>query len=171
MQYHNLNKKDISKELNEFSQYNLQLWENDKEKFITNIFIVTLTDENVLSKIWENLIAKIAFHYQSNLEKEIELWNIYVIFFIENQIEQKELKYKIENDHYCARKIVIDSVGNIKKDEDRIKSEINKKLFDLEIPTFTNPNNIQELEQEINELDSRLTQLDQIKKLIKEYRD
>jgi hypothetical protein len=43
--------------------------------------------------------------------------------------------------------------------------------FDLEIPTFTNPNNIQELEQEINELDSRLTQLDQIKKLIKEYRD
>ena len=54
---------------------------------------------------------------------------------------------------------------------EKIKSEISKKLFDLEIPTFTNPNNIQELEQEINELDSRLTQLDQIKKLIKEYRD
>jgi hypothetical protein len=171
MQYHNLNKKDISKDLNEFSQYNLQLWENNKEKFITNIFIVTLTDENVLSEIWENLIAKIAFHYQSNLEKEIELWNIYVIFFIENQIEQKELKYKIENDHYCARKIVIDNIGNIKKDEERIKSEISKKLFDLEIPTFTNPNNIQELEQKINKLDSRLTKLDQIKKLIKEYRD
>ena len=34
MQYHNLNKKDIPKELNEFNQYNLQLWENDKEKFI-----------------------------------------------------------------------------------------------------------------------------------------
>ncbi len=170
MQYYNLNKKDISKELNEFSQYNLQLWENDKEKFITNIFIVTLTDENVLSEIWENLIAKIAFHYQSNLEKEIELWNIYVIFFIENQIEQKELKYKIENDHYCARKIVIDNIGNIKDDE-KIKSEISKKLFDLEIPTFTNPNNIQDLEQEINKLDPRLTKLDQINKLIKEYRD
>ena len=94
-----------------------------------------------------------------------------MIFFIENQLEQKELKYKIENDYYCARKIVIDNIGNIKNDDEKIKSEISKKLFDLEIPTFTNPNNIQELEQEINELDSRLTQLDQIKKLIKEYRD
>lgn len=171
MQYHNLNKKNIPKELNEFSQYNLQLWENDKENFITNIFIVTLIDENILSEIWENLIAKIAFHFQSNIDKEIELWNIYVIFFIENQLEQKELKYKIENDYFCARKIVLDNIGNIKDDDEKIKSEISKKLFDLEIPTFTNPNNIQELEQEINKLDSRLTQLDQIKKLIKEYED
>ena len=91
MQYHNLNKKDIPKELNEFNQYNLQLWENDKEKFITNIFIVTLTNGNILSEIWENLIAKIAFHFQSNINKEIELWNIYVIFFIENQLQQKQL--------------------------------------------------------------------------------
>jgi hypothetical protein len=61
MQYHNLNKKDIPKELNEFNQYNLQLWENDKEKFITNIFKVTLTNGNILSEIWENLIEKLLF--------------------------------------------------------------------------------------------------------------
>lgn len=171
MQYHNLNKKDIPKELNEFNQYNLQLWENDKEKFITNIFIVTLTDENILSEIWENLIAKIAFHFQSNINKEIELWNIYVIFFIENQLEQKELKYKIENDHYCARKIVIDNIGDIKNDEEKIKLHISKKLFDLEIPKLTVAKSIDALESEINVIDPRLTNLDQINNLIKQYKD
>lgn len=171
MQYHNLNKKDIPKELNEFSQYNLQLWENDKEKFITNIFILTLTDENILSEIWENLIAKIAFHFQSNLEKEIELWNIYVIFFIENKIEQNELKYKIENDHYCARKIILDDIGNIKNDEKRIKELISKKLFDLEVPKISEVDNIDDLEKKLKSIDLRLIDLSEINKLINNYKD
>ncbi len=159
----------INGELQNYVRNGLKLYMCKDDKFNVYVFTIVL-DEERLNSNWENIQNKVALDFQSNLEKEIELWNIYVIFFIENQIEQKELKYKIENDHYCARKIVIDNIGNIKDDE-KIKSEISKKLFDLEIPTFTNPNNIQELEQEINKLDPRLTQLDQIKKLIKEYRD
>lgn len=171
MQYHNLNTTTLCDELLEFSKYNLQLWENNEEEFITNIFTVILSNDIMLNEIWENLTAKIAFHFQSNLEKEIELWNIYIIFFIEKEIEQKDLKYKIENDHYCARKIIIDSIGDIKNNENRIKIEINKKLFNLKIPQFSNPDTIEELENEINQIDPRLTDIQSIKNLINNYKD
>lgn len=160
----------INGELQNYVRNGLKLYMCKDDKFNVYVFTIVL-DEERLNSNWENIQNKVALDFQSNIEKEIELWNIYVIFFIEKQIEQKELKYKIENNHYCARKIVLDNIDNIKDNDEKIKSEISKKLFDLEIPTFTNPNNIQELEQEINKFDSRLTQLDQIKKLIKEYRD
>ena len=170
MQYHNLNKKTIPKKLNEFKDFNLQLWENNIEEFSTNIFTIFLSNDN-LNEIWESLTAKIAFHFQSNIELEIELWNIYIIFFLENKIIQKDIKYKIENDQYCARKIILDDIGDIKDNEDKIKHEISKKLFNLEIPLFTNPSSIEELEKSINEFDPRLSKLDLINKLIQEYKD
>lgn len=148
----------------------LNLWKNNYESFDTYIFSIFFTEQE-LTELWENLRNDIALYFQSNLEKEIELWNIYIIFFIENSIVQKELKYKVENDYYCARKLVIDNVGEIKDNEEKIKAEINKKLFGLEILESTTARNIDELEKEINLIDSRLTNLSQINNLINNYKD
>lgn len=137
-----------------------------------NVYMFTIVlDEKMLNDNWENIQNKIALDFQSNIQKEIELWNIYIIFFIENKMEQKDLKYKIENDHYCARKILIDNIGDIKNDEEKIKLQIHKKLFDLKIPEPTLVKSIDALESDINLIDPRLTNLNQINNLIKQYKD
>lgn len=160
----------INGDLQNYVKNGLNLYLCKDNKFNVYIFSIVLK-EAMIKDYWENIQNKVALDFQSNLEKEIELWNIYIIFFIENEIEQKELKYKIENDHYCARKIVIDNIGDIKNDEEKIKSHINKKLFNLEIPKLTVAKSIDALEHEINIIDSRLINLNQINNLIKQYKD
>lgn len=162
--------KILPEKLSDYKDKGLILWQNNYENFNTNIFSICLT-ESELIELWENLHNDIALYFQSNLEKEIELWNIYIIFFIENKIEQIELKYKVENDHYCARKIVLDNVGDVKDDEEKLKNLIIKKMFELKIPEPTTPDNIEEIEAQINLNNSNLTDIKKIRSLIKEYKD
>lgn len=160
----------INGDLHNYVKNGLNLYLCKDNNFNVYVFSIVLK-EAVLKDYWENIQNKVALDFQSNLEKEIELWNIYIIFFIENKIEEKELKYKIENDHYCARKIVIENIGDIKNDEEKIKLQISKKLFDIKIPEPTVAKSIDALESEINLIDSRLTNLNQINNLIKQYKD
>ncbi|MBN2816039.1 MAG: hypothetical protein JXQ67_05100 [Campylobacterales bacterium] len=160
----------ISGDLQNYVRSGLKLYICEDTNFNLYIFSMHL-DEETMKNHWENIQNKIALNFQSNLDKEIELWNIYIVFFLENEIVKQDLKYKIENDHYCARKIVIDKVGNIKNNEAKIKAEINKKLFDLEIPSSKTPDSIEELEKEIKELDPRLIDLEQINRCIDKYKD
>lgn len=171
MYYDNeLVKIDINENLRIYDDIHLKLWGKNYQDF--NLYVFNLyVDEKELENSWEKLRNDIAFHFQSNIDIDIELWNIYIIFFLEKKIEKKDLKYKIENDHYCARKIVLDNVGDIKDNEEKIKNEINKKLFDLEILSLSSSNNIYELEIEINKIDSRLTNLEKINSLLVKYKD
>ncbi|MCG3693326.1 ABC-three component system middle component 1 [Aliarcobacter butzleri] len=160
----------INGELQNYVRNGLKLYICKDANYNVYMFTVVL-DEKMLNDNWENIQNKIALDFQSNIQKEIELWNIYIIFFIENKMEQKDLKYKIENDHYCARKILIDNIGDIKNDEEKIKLQIHKKLFDLKIPEPTVVKSIDALESDINIIDPRLTNLNQINNLIKQYKD
>ena len=160
----------INGELQNYVRNGLKLYICKDHNYNVYMFTIVL-DEIMLNNHWENIQNKVALDFQSNLEKEIELWNIYIIFFIENEIKEKELKYKIENNHYCARKILIDNIGDIKNDEENIKLQIHKKLFDLKIPEPTVVKSIDALESDINIIDPRLTNLNQINNLIKQYKD
>lgn len=161
---------ELNKNLEIYDEINLKLWKKNYQDFNLYVFNV-FVDEKELENKWEELRNDIAFHFQSNIDIDIELWNIYIIFFLEKKIVKKELKYKIENDHYCARKIVLDNVGNINNNEEKIRKEINKKLFYLEILPLSNTNNLDKLEMEINEIDSRLTNLASINNLLTKYKD
>ena len=160
----------INGELQNYVRNGLKLYICKDDNYNVYMFTIVL-DEIMLNNHWENIQNKVALDFQSNLEKEIELWNIYIIFFIENEIKEKELKYKIENNHYCARKILIDNIGDIKNDEENIKLQIHKKLFDLKIPEPTVVKSIDALESDINIIDPSLTNLNQINNLIKQYKD
>lgn len=160
----------INGELQNYVRNGLKLYICKDANYNVYMFTIVL-DEKMLNDNWESIQNKIALDFQSNIQKEIELWNIYIIFFIENKMEQKDLKYKIENDHYCARKILIDNIGDIKNDEEKIKLQIRKKLFDLKIPEPTVVKSIDALESDINIIDPRLTNLNQINNLIKQYKD
>ncbi len=93
------------------------------------VFFIAVKTIQELEKVWESLSNEIALIIQSDLEKTIELWNVYIFYFVGQSIdddESKTLKFYIENDTYSARKIVIDnSSDNYEKViSDKLLSEL-----------------------------------------------
>lgn len=73
-----------------------------------HVFFATPSDEATLNNDWEAIIAAIAGTFQINLLEEYETWNIYIFFLFKGKVDPK-LKYKIENDTFSSRKILIES--------------------------------------------------------------
>lgn len=76
-------------------------------KGLIHTFFIKTPSKDSLGNNWRKLSNFIALHFQKNLENEFERWNIY-LFFLNAQGISNELKYKIENDTFSSRKIVID---------------------------------------------------------------
>lgn len=79
-----------------------------------NVFTLLFEEECLLKNNWKDLYSSIAAYFQADLPSsaEFERWNMY-IFYICRETVEKELQYKIENDRFACRKIVL---GN-RKDE------------------------------------------------------
>lgn len=73
-----------------------------------NVFFIELSNEETLGLSWEKVRNFIAVYYQNHLESDFERWNIYIIFIVPTTVSN-QFKYKIENDQFSSRKIVIDS--------------------------------------------------------------
>lgn len=73
-----------------------------------NGFFIFSSDEAALLEDWENIRNTIGVYFQSKLDSEFEIWNIYLFFITELPISS-ELKHKIEHDTVSSRKIVIDN--------------------------------------------------------------
>lgn len=71
-------------------------------------FFATPPDEASLNNEWEPIVAAVAGSFQINLAEEYETWNIYIFFLFKAKVDPK-LKYKIENDTFSSRKILIES--------------------------------------------------------------
>lgn len=84
------------------------------------------TDE--LAKKEEIVRDFIAIYFQGlTVEKDVERWNIYIFFFVQGEVNQ-DLKYKIEQDKYSSRKIIIDKLEG-EPDDAKIIELINSELF------------------------------------------
>lgn len=95
-------------------------------------FVCWVDNENLLSYRWRHISSLIAADYQSALEDESAIWNIYLCFISSFQVNKK-LKYEIENNKFSMRKIVVDGVV-INKNKDIIQYLNNEILgHDLEI--------------------------------------
>ena len=70
-------------------------------------YIHVKAEENALSQNWTKITDFIAVHFQTTLIEEFAVWNIY-LFFITKKVISKELRFKIENDTFSSRKIVIE---------------------------------------------------------------
>lgn len=72
------------------------------------VFYIHVKDEeDVLAQNWAKITDFIAVHFQTALIEEFAVWNIY-LFFITKKNITKELRFKIENDTFSSRKIVIE---------------------------------------------------------------
>lgn len=107
-------------------------WEYKEDNYSLYIFSIQLKSQDELLKINEELRDYIAIYFQSQfLQKEVERWNIYQFFFIDETIDNTT-KQMIEQDKFSTRKIILDNKQKMLSD-DEIKSLINKELFDFKI--------------------------------------
>lgn len=69
-------------------------------------FFVNVPTKELLKDQWESVSQFVAGNFQSGLDDEFSVWNVY-LFFITPDMVSDELKYVIENDTFSSRKIVI----------------------------------------------------------------
>ncbi|MFT6901964.1 MAG: hypothetical protein ACJAXS_002171 [Colwellia sp.] len=81
------------------------------EKFMSAI-VCKISHQKSLSLYWEEISSLISVEYQSKLNEEYSRWNIYLLFLADCSIEN-QLKYKVENDTFFVRKLVIDNVSQV----------------------------------------------------------
>ena len=102
-----------------------------EDKYNLYIFTIILDDQKKLVDIWKEICGDIAIYFQTELEKSIEIWNIYVLFLVEGNVDS-QTRYLVEQNKYSSRKLVIENVTR-PLDTERIHSIINDKLFNLNI--------------------------------------
>lgn len=78
-------------------------------------FFIKFPSTENLDLNWEPISNAVAVYYQTQLDSEFEIWNLY-LFCITNTEVEKSIKYKIENDTVSSRKILITNGADITDD-------------------------------------------------------
>lgn len=90
-------------------------------------FATTVTLENE----WNKISGFIAGYYQAEIPEVFTKWNIYVFYFCREPVPLS-LKYKIENDRFSSRKVVVGSLEK-KIDELALNDFINEHITNRDI--------------------------------------
>ncbi len=126
------------------------------------IFQVIVENQTEIEKYYETITAAIATEFQSNLEKAIERWNIYLLFECKEFIDWK-VRLKVEQDKFAVRKVVWD---NLKEEEVKDEEYMRKRLFAIEINgKYERHQNRNELIKWLEENDLQLYKILQEEKL------
>lgn len=138
---------------------------NDINGYQCHIFTLKNINTEYIENNWYSITSNIALYFQSKLKVEVEMYNIYIIFFT-SDIVPKEIKYKIEQDKFCCRKFVeYRNTLQIKNDNDLFQF-IENSIFKIEIPFI---NQISVKETETNFLNNTIKDIDD--KLYKVLKD
>jgi len=92
--------------VNTFPGIQIEVQEINPPDFIP-VFFILFSDDKQLADVWPKLNLYIAVNFQTILESEFSTWNIYLFFLLPSPVTNA-LKYKIENDTFSSRKIVIE---------------------------------------------------------------
>lgn len=124
----------------------LKVIENDYNIYV---FKVIIENQNFIEKYYFSITSAIAYYFQVNLEKEIEKWNIYVVFESKEEVDWK-IRLKIEQDKYAVRKIVWDNLGDkeIQNDDFLINRLFNLNLENKQVTEKSNDDDLLEVIKE-----------------------
>lgn len=81
------------------------LQSSDAENFIS-CFIAQFSTNDECANNWRKITNQIALYFQEGLSNTYASWNIYLALVTPSPVE-KHLKYKIENDKFALRKLVL----------------------------------------------------------------
>jgi len=102
-----LSKVDCPLFLNEtYPTRNFMLMSTGDEDAIS-CFVHWVDNSESLEACWSEISSLIAIEYQSNLTSIFASWNIYLVFICKTPVD-RSLRYRIENDRFSMRKIIID---------------------------------------------------------------
>jgi len=73
-----------------------------------HLFFLKFKNEQDLTAKWRKLSNAIAVYFQSKLPDEFGKWNTYLFYMLDRAV-LPDLKYKIENDTFSSRKIVVET--------------------------------------------------------------
>ncbi|PWK72888.1 hypothetical protein LX99_04218 [Mucilaginibacter oryzae] len=73
-----------------------------------SVFVFYFEEEKHLGKTWNNVSGNVAGLYQAELTEDFDVWNIYMFYLCKSEVSLA-LKYKIENDRFSSRKIILDN--------------------------------------------------------------
>jgi hypothetical protein len=109
----------------------MKYWTNAMDGYNCHIFTCELSVDQI-TEFWNNIVSLIATNFQASLKLEVERWNIYLIFLTTDK-GSKEMKYRIEQDKYCCRKLVEDGLKADSLTDKGIIDLLEKILFTIEV--------------------------------------
>lgn len=81
-------------------------FQSDDKRHLISCFVARFSDNETCEKYWRLINNEIAVEYQSSLPDEFLSWNIYLALVTPSTMD-KHLKYRIENDRFALRKLVL----------------------------------------------------------------
>ena len=104
-----------------------------------SVFLITINSAVILNSIWNKISSTIAAYYQAYLDNDFEKWNVYLIYICKEAIDIS-LTYRIENDRFSTRKIVLVNELELNQADknDIISSYITNKDIDANTSIKTN---------------------------------
>lgn len=101
----NLQEVEVLK--NEFKDFNINVIEVQSLHNAIVTFVL-LPDEKILKDNWGKITNSIAACIQGQTDNVFIKWNLYLLLLCKTMVS-KEVKYEIENDKFCCRKIVVEN--------------------------------------------------------------
>lgn len=103
-------------------KFNLKSAKTYQSESNSNFIVLFAEEKNnaCLEKNWDEINNIISEYLEEFISNNFTRWNIYIIYLLSDKVT-KELKYKIENDTFFARKIVEDGYKFQSTDENNAK--------------------------------------------------
>lgn len=117
----------------ELSDNNINCIQHQPSEGSYNFYIFTcdFNSEVELVNKYKIINEVIAFDFQRTLIRDIEKWNLYVFYFVNEKLSE-DAKFLVEQNKYATRKLVFDDLGSFLDLEEK-KAIIQNKLFNLEL--------------------------------------
>jgi hypothetical protein len=120
--------KDIAQDLQDyFSGVQFSHLITDVGDLNVHAIFIDIIENKELQNKWEEIVNFIALKFQNALTSEFERWNLY-LFFRTNEVVDRDLKHKIENDTFSSRKIII---GENMSNDQAIEKYVTNKFVSL----------------------------------------
>lgn len=129
--------KDLSYLKSEFEEFDFELLATEGNEHISCI-VCSSDNIEAIAERWEHVVGSVAGTYQASLTDEFSKWNIYLVFFTKYPLDIP-LKYRIENNKFSMRKIVIDQ-NSIPLGQ-TIHEYLNSEILGLDLQLLTQDSN------------------------------
>ncbi|MCU4552903.1 hypothetical protein KTI87_09625 [Acinetobacter nosocomialis] len=123
----------------EFKEFEFEFFSVDiKEKLFISCIVCWSDSVDSTVSFWKEIQSIISVNHQP--ESEYARWNIYLVFLNEEKLSIDD-KYRIENDKFSARKIILDGLSKLPT-IDEAGEMINSELlgYDMKLSNSLNKN-------------------------------